>query len=174
MKNEKQNLRFKTSIASSNCILSPAVCHVWNFQLSTLMFRDLFRALWNIKDGPKSWSISVKRSIFYICRVLNTPLIVIKWKLNNQKEVLRWSNARNYSKTEVKWTKHKDLTKMLHSGQSSHNLPLIFPDGGRYHTETSPLICGENQWTGFYMISASVMKRLKWSSSTSGTFYPII
>ena len=26
--------------------------------------------------------------------------------------------------------------------------------------ETSPLICGENQWTGFYMITASIMKRL--------------
>ena len=29
-------------------------------------------------------------------------------------------------------------------------------DGGRYHIETSPLICRANQWTGFYMISASV------------------
>ena len=36
-----------------------------------------------------------------------------------------------------------------------------FHDGGRYHIETSPLICGANQWTGFYMISASVMKGLK-------------
>ena len=30
----------------------------------------------------------------------------------------------------------------------------------RYHIKTSPLICGENQWTGFYMIAASVMKEL--------------
>ena len=29
-----------------------------------------------------------------------------------------------------------------------------------YHIETSPLICSANQWTGFYMISASVMKGL--------------
>ena len=29
-----------------------------------------------------------------------------------------------------------------------------------YHIETSPLICA-NQWTGFYMISASVMKGLR-------------
>ena len=35
-----------------------------------------------------------------------------------------------------------------------------FHYGGRYHIETSPLICGTNQWTGFYMISASVMKVL--------------
>ena len=34
-------------------------------------------------------------------------------------------------------------------------------DGGRYHIETSPLIFRTNQWTGFYMISASVMKDLK-------------
>ena len=26
--------------------------------------------------------------------------------------------------------------------------------------ETSPLICKANQWTGFYMITASVMKEL--------------
>ena len=35
-----------------------------------------------------------------------------------------------------------------------------FNEGGRYHIETSPLICGANQWTGVYMISASVMKGL--------------
>ena len=33
--------------------------------------------------------------------------------------------------------------------------------GGRYHIETSPLIYGANQRTGFYMITASVMKELK-------------
>ena len=37
----------------------------------------------------------------------------------------------------------------------------LFHDGDRYHIETSPLICGENQWTGFYMLTASVMKELK-------------
>ena len=35
-----------------------------------------------------------------------------------------------------------------------------FHDGGRYHIETSPLICRVNQWTGFYMITPSVMKGL--------------
>ena len=30
----------------------------------------------------------------------------------------------------------------------------------RYHKETRPLICRANQWTGFYMITASVMKEL--------------
>ena len=34
----------------------------------------------------------------------------------------------------------------------------LFHDGGRYHIETSPLICSANQWTGFYMITASIMK----------------
>ena len=34
------------------------------------------------------------------------------------------------------------------------------PVGGRYHIETSPLISSANQWTGFYMITASVMKEL--------------
>ena len=36
----------------------------------------------------------------------------------------------------------------------------LFHDGGRYHVETSPLICPANQWTGFYMVTASVMKEL--------------
>ena len=40
---------------------------------------------------------------------------------------------------------------------------LVFRDGGRYHIETSPLICSANQWTGFYMITAAVMKGLKLS-----------
>ena len=35
-----------------------------------------------------------------------------------------------------------------------------FHNGGRYHIETSPLTCGTNQWTGFYMIIVFVMKRL--------------
>ena len=36
-----------------------------------------------------------------------------------------------------------------------------FHDGGRYRIETSPLIFRANQWTGFYMITASAMKELK-------------
>ena len=37
---------------------------------------------------------------------------------------------------------------------------INFHDGGRCHIETSPLICKANQWTGFYMITASVTKEL--------------
>ena len=39
-------------------------------------------------------------------------------------------------------------------------LTLPFHDGGRYHIETSPLICGANQLADFYMITSSVMKGL--------------
>ena len=39
-------------------------------------------------------------------------------------------------------------------------LAQLFHEGGRYYIETSPLICSANQWTGFYMITASVMKEL--------------
>ena len=39
-----------------------------------------------------------------------------------------------------------------------------FHDGGNYHIETSPLICSENRWTGFYMIGSSAMKELKITS----------
>ena len=37
----------------------------------------------------------------------------------------------------------------------------VYHGGGRYHIETSPLICRANQWTGFYMITVSAMKELK-------------
>ena len=36
----------------------------------------------------------------------------------------------------------------------------LFHEGGRNHMETSPLICRANQWTGFYLITASGMKEL--------------
>ena len=41
------------------------------------------------------------------------------------------------------------------------NIIDLFHGGGRYHVETSPLICSAIQWTSFYMITASVMKELK-------------
>ena len=41
----------------------------------------------------------------------------------------------------------------------------LLRDGGRYHIETSPLICSANQWNGFYMITAFVMKELKRGSN---------
>ena len=41
--------------------------------------------------------------------------------------------------------------------------------------ETSPLICSEaNQWTGFYKITASVMKELKLEISVSVRNYSLI
>ena len=36
----------------------------------------------------------------------------------------------------------------------------LFHDRGRYHVENSPLICSANHWTGFYMITAFIMKEL--------------
>ena len=40
-------------------------------------------------------------------------------------------------------------------------IPILFHYGGCYHIETSPLIYSANQLTGFYMITASIMKDLK-------------
>ena len=53
-----------------------------------------------------------------------------------------------------------------------YNSVLTFHDGGRYHIEISPLICQANQWTGFYMITASVMKGLNtsWKFQVISTF----
>ena len=43
------------------------------------------------------------------------------------------------------------------------NTPFNFLDRSHCHIETSPLIRQANQWTGFYMITASLMKELKQS-----------
>ena len=53
-----------------------------------------------------------------------------------------------------------DVNKWLYD-KYTQLAPSPFLDGGRYHIETNPLICGANQWTGFYMITTSVMKGLK-------------
>ena len=37
----------------------------------------------------------------------------------------------------------------------------LFHDGGSYHIETSPFISSASQWTGFYMIGTSAMKKLR-------------
>ena len=50
-------------------------------------------------------------------------------------------------------------------------LILTLHDRGLYHVGTSPLICRADQWTGFYIITASIMKELKAHSSlTSKAF----
>ena len=41
------------------------------------------------------------------------------------------------------------------------NESKLFHDEGCYHMETSLFICSANQWTGFYVITAPVMKELK-------------
>ena len=43
---------------------------------------------------------------------------------------------------------------------------LLSHSGNPYYIETSSLICKANQWTGFYMIRTSVMKKLKVVSAT--------
>ena len=58
----------------------------------------------------------------------------------------------------------KQSESLYHGLFTVHNKTKPFHDGGRYHIETSPLsklISGANQWTGFYIITASVMKGLK-------------
>ena len=81
-------------------------------------------------------------------------------------------------KSESNSTNYANGTKMIHrlcqpiSSQRSLFIPSEkirkpFQDGGRYHIETSPLICGAKSgfymitaWTGFYMITPSVLKWL--------------
>ena len=53
---------------------------------------------------------------------------------------------------------------MLAIGSAIRKLRLnSFMTGDRYYIETSPFICSVDQWTGFYMITASVLKELNTS-----------
>ena len=59
----------------------------------------------------------------------------------------------------------KNLISILANKEDCHCIKAhdleLFHDGGRYHIETSLFICRANQWTGFYMITAFVMKEFK-------------
>ena len=52
-----------------------------------------------------------------------------------------------------------------HDHKSKNTALLTLP--GPYHVETNPLICKENQWTGFYMIGASILAELKLNPAAS-------
>ena len=58
---------------------------------------------------------------------------------------------------------YEKSTLWLNSNLFMLVLPLFnfFMARGRYHIETSPLICFANQWAGFCLITASVMKELR-------------
>ena len=45
--------------------------------------------------------------------------------------------------------KHSEPTFVKTNEHKIKGAFLTFQDGGRYHIETSPLICSANQWTGF-------------------------
>ena len=62
----------------------------------------------------------------------------------------------------VSWIKKYKFNKKYFMLNIHFFLSWLFHHGGRYHIETSPLTCGANQWTGLYMITASVMKELRY------------
>ena len=57
--------------------------------------------------------------------------------------------------------------KTIHHHRHHHHHHQPFQDGDRYHIKASPLIFWANQWTGFYMITASVLKGLNKVESAS-------
>ena len=52
------------------------------------------------------------------------------------------------------------LIVSLSSFNSATTNHKLFHDGGTYEIENGSLICGANQWTGFYMMGTSAMKVL--------------
>ena len=64
-----------------------------------------------------------------------------------------------------KASRKKLLFQSGHTDQQ--NEVSLFYDGDPYHTETSPMNCSANQWTGFYLIGTSVMKELTYLSGVN-------
>ena len=52
------------------------------------------------------------------------------------------------------------MSLYLTSGIKGYRAQQLLYDGGPFHKETSSLICSANQWTGVYIIGASVIKEL--------------
>ena len=72
--------------------------------------------------------------------------------INDKKDIpKRYFNSKAYT--------HHDVTTF-----TIGEMVELFHDGGTHDIETSPLICTANQWTGFYMIRTSVMKKLQYKN----------
>ena len=74
-------------------------------------------------------------------------IFLYKFYANNLKSL----ELHLYNMVEGSNLRGKNLWKYLNDSMWLYP----FHDGGRYHIEASRLICGANQWAGFYMITAS-------------------
>ena len=54
-----------------------------------------------------------------------------------------------------------DLGQAAIVKSEKHEGLIFFYDRGPYHIETKPLICLENQWTGFFMVRDLRHERVK-------------
>ena len=54
-----------------------------------------------------------------------------------------------------------DLGQAAIVKSEKHEGLIFFYAGGPHHIETNPLICRENQWTGFYMVRDLRHERVK-------------
>ena len=89
-----------------------------------------------------------------IPRLLNIS-INFKISAKNWRYTFHHSCGRN----NCTWEESKSSIVQLQLKQS-YNFNCNFYEKAFYHIETSPLIRRANQWTGFYIIGASVIKKL--------------
>ena len=137
-----------------------------NFKTSVVIVPHLRASLWRIAYGNwyatnplnikrHSWDITL--SLQLICRYES-----MRWCHTNHNNKLVCSHFRSFAKLKCSmiWEEVSRHSDKLWTINMTH-FPLTLHDGVRYHIETSPLICRTNQWTGFYMLTASDMKELK-------------
>ena len=111
---------------------------------------DLMQAYYSLREKCPNTELFLVRIFLYLDWIQkNTDQKLLRiWTLFTQ-YILQILNSINH------WFASKPTAWFLHERNTDC---YFFHDGGPYHIETSPLICSENQWAGFYMIRTSVMK----------------
>ena len=126
----------------------------WNFQNSYSVVKNIFQ------------SSPIIRVVF---RDLSKNYLILSWSFLQKR--LRLKAVTFCPQKAPSWMFDRALnTPLYHTGIFLQMIvfpsPLskciyLFRDGSSYHIEISPWIYRANQWTGFFMIGTTVMKKSK-------------
>ena len=116
----------------------------WKISVKELLFIHFMRLQRNNTIGPQVTKNVRKRALNTAYEKLDN---VIWWAKRKKKH---FRNQKFEREVQTKWVMNFLLL---------YRFDLSTLSWWRlYHIETIPLICGANQWTGFYIIMASIMK----------------
>ena len=139
--------------------------------------------MWKICKSCKCENLSFGSPYMWksILKISPFSSFVLQTKKDNRKcekvghflrkiQTLRVNNYKTMNNGNTKFSRYNpNIYRIIISSFSfCMTAPLTLSWRGRYHIETTPLICSTKQWTGFHMITASVMKGLNYRYSKVG------